>query len=300
VDIRGLNLNLLVVLDALLAERHVSRAARRLGMSQPAVSNALAQLRAQLGDPLFVRGRAGMVPTPRALALAVPLRAALAGLEAALGQVAFDPATAQLTFVIAASDFAEFVLIPRLLARLGREAPGVRLQLPSWPHTRVPPGLSTGEIDLALGFFPTKVAGHQEAPLFPDEFVCVVRKDHPRVGKKLTLDTYLSLQHVLVTTETAGPGVVDIALQKIGKSRTVGLRLSHFLMVPSIIAATDFVAAVSRRVAAAFASPLQLRVLEAPLPLPRGTATQVWHDRTDQSPAHRWLRQVVQEVAKGV
>jgi DNA-binding transcriptional LysR family regulator len=144
------------------------------------------------------------------------------------------------------------------------------------------------------------VPGHHEAPLFPDDFVCVVRKDHPRVGKKLTLETYLSLQHVLVTTETAGPGVVDIALQKIGKSRTVGLRLSHFLMVPPIIAATDFVAALSKRVVAVFASPLQLRVLDAPLPLPRGTATQVWHDRTDQSPAHRWLRQVVQEVAKGV
>jgi DNA-binding transcriptional LysR family regulator len=299
-DIRGLNLNLLVVLDALLAERHVSRAARRLGLSQPAVSNALAQLRGLLGDPLFVRGHAGMVPTPRALALAAPLRAALAGLEEALGQPGFEPATAQLTFVIAASDFVEFVLIPRLLARLSREAPGVKLQLPSWPHTRVPPGLDSGEIDLTIGFFGSLPAGHHQGPLFPDGFACVVRKDHPRVGKKLTLETYLSLQHVLVTTETAGPGVVDLALEKLGKSRTVGLRLSHFLMVPPIIAATDFVAALSDRVVEAFAAPLQLRVLAPPLPLPRGTVAQVWHQRTHHSAAHRWLRQVVTEVARDV
>jgi DNA-binding transcriptional LysR family regulator len=297
-DIRALNLNLLVVLDALLAERHVSRAARRLGLSQPAVSNALAQLRVALGDPLFVRAREGMVPTPRALALGVPVRTALAGLERALGDEQFDPARAQLTFVLAASDFVEFVLVPRLLARLSREAPGVRLQLPSWPHTKVPAGLATGEIDLTIGFFPELPAGHHEGPLFPDGFVCVVRKDHPKVGKRLTLDTYLSLLHVLVTTETAGPGVVDIALEKLGRTRTVGLRMSHFLMVPPIIAATDFVAAISERVADAFAGPLQLRVLAPPLPLPRGTVAQVWHQRTHDSAAHRWLRQVVSEVAE--
>ena len=299
-DIRGLNLNLLVVLDALLAERHVSRAARRLGLSQPAVSNALAQLRDVFADPLLVRGRPGMVPTPRALALAAPLHTALAGLAATLSAPAFDPATADRTFVIAVTDFVEFVLMPRLLARISREAPGVRIQLPAWPYHRVPPGLEAGELDLMVGFYSRLPAGHHDERLLPDEFVVIVRGDHPRVGKRLTLKTYASLMHVLVSTETSGPGVVDEALARLGLSRTVALRISHFLMVPAIVAATDFVAAVSRRVAAEFAGPLRLRVFELPLEVPRGTVGQVWHERTHDSAAHAWLRKLIAEVAREV
>jgi DNA-binding transcriptional LysR family regulator len=299
-DIKGLNLNLLVVLDALLAERHVSRAARRLGLSQPAVSNALAQLRSFFGDPLFVRARGGVVPTVRALALAEPVRAGLAQLETALGAPGFDPGKSDRTFVIAATDFVEFVLMPRLLARIGREAPHVRLRIAGWPYHRVPSTLESGEVDVMLGFYRDVPPGHRQESLFPDEFVCIVRRDHPRVGRRLTLKTYVALSHVLVTPEAAGPGAVDEALAKIGLSRTVGLRLSHFLMVPAIVAATDYVAAVSRRVADAFAAPLELRVLPPPLAIPRGAVGQVWHERTHTSPAHAWLRKTIAEVAAGV
>jgi DNA-binding transcriptional LysR family regulator len=191
-------------------------------------------------------------------------------------------------------------MLPRLLARMSARAPGVHFRIMSWPHHRVPPSLESGEVDLWIGFTPELPAGHRQQDLFPDEFVCILRKDHPRVGKRLTLRTYARLAHVLVTTDSEGPGVVDVALAQAGLRRTVALRMSHFLMVPAVVAATDHVAAISPRVAEPFAKLLPLRVLPAPLPLPRGTVQQAWHDRTDASPAHRWLRAEVAAVARDV
>jgi DNA-binding transcriptional LysR family regulator len=300
VNIAGLNLNLLVVLDALLAERHVSRAAIRLGLSQPAVSNALAQLRAHLGDPLLVRSGSRMLPTERAMAIGGRVHAALAELEGALETPSFEPARATRTFTIATSDFADFVLLPQLLARLGHEAPGIRLQMQSWSQQRIPPALESGEVDLMLGFYRGLPAGHREETLFGDGLVCVVRKGHPRVGRMLDLRTYASLSHVLVSAEAAGPGVVDAELAKHGLTRTIGLRTSHFLMVPPVVAATDFVAALSWRVAKPAAAHLPLRVLPPPLALPSGSVGQVWHERTHGSPAHAWLRGLIRAVARGV
>jgi DNA-binding transcriptional LysR family regulator len=300
VNIGALNLNLLVVLDALLVDRHVSRASTRLGLSQPAVSNALAQLRDVFSDPLLVRSGGRMVPTERALSLAGPVHAALGQLSAALDAPVFDPGRVQRSFVIATTDFVDFVLLPKLLARINREAPGVRLQIREWSQHRVPPTLETGEIDLMIGFYPDVPAGHRDERLFPDEFVCIVRKDHPKVGRKLDLKTYTKLEHVLVTAEAAGPGVVDTVLAKRGMSRTVGLRMSHFLMVPAVVAATDYVAAVSRRVAEPYAAHLPLRILPAPLRLPRGSVGQVWHERTHSSAAHAWLRALIHQIGTTV
>ncbi|HEX3694887.1 MAG TPA: LysR family transcriptional regulator [Polyangia bacterium] len=297
----GLNLNLLVVLDALLAERHVSRAGKRLGLSQPAVSNALAQLRGRLGDPLLIRTAGGMMPTARALAMIGPLREALTTLEAALGGgPTFDPASVQQTFVVAATDFVEFVLLPKLLARLAREAPGVQLQIRPWPYHRTPPALENGEADLWLGFYADVPPNHRDQKLFHDEFVCIVRRHHPEVGKRLTLKTYLRLKHILVTAESGSAGVADVALAARGLSRHVGLRMTHFLMVPPVVATTDFIAAISRRVAETAARQYPLRLLPPPLPLPRGTVGQVWHERTHTSPAHAWLRGVIAHLARDI
>jgi len=294
----SMNLNQLLVLDALLTERHVSRAGKRLGLSQPAVSNALRQLRERLGDPLLVRTAHGMIPTARAQALMGPLRSALGLLENALGDAnAFDPGRAENTFVLAATDFVELVLLPRLLGRLAREAPRVQLQLRPWPYHRAPPTLESGETDLWLGFYPDVPPNHRDQKLFHDEFVCIVRKHHPAVGKRLTLKTYLRLHHILVSAEPGSAGVADIALAARGLSRHVGLRMSHFLMVPPVVASTDYIAAVSRRVAETFARLYPLRLLPPPLPLPRGTVGQMWHARTHASPAHAWLRQVIAELS---
>jgi DNA-binding transcriptional LysR family regulator len=300
-NIAGLNLNLLPVLDALLTERSVSRAGSRLGLSQPAVSNALAQLRELLGDPLLVRKGAGMAPTERALALAGPLRAALLALEQGLEPAAaFDPATAERDFTILTNDFVAFAMLPRLLARLQREAPKVRLQVRAWQEHVVPPDLARGDADLALGFNRGLPAGHQATPLFEDRFIFVARKGHPIVKGKITLATYTKLAHVIVSQEPNARGVVDDVLAQRGLTRNVALRVSHFLLVPPIIAATDYVAALSEIVARPAAETLALQLLEMPLAAGGATVQMMWHERTGTSGAHGWLRGVVEEVGRGV
>jgi DNA-binding transcriptional LysR family regulator len=300
-NIAGLNLNLLPVLDALLTERSVSRAGVRLGLSQPAVSNALGQLRALLGDPLLVRKGAGMAPTERALALAAPLRAALQALEQGLEPpTAFDPTTADRGFTIVTNDFVAFAMLPRLLARLQREAPRVRLQVRAWQEHVVPPDLARGDADLVLGFNRDLPAGHVAAPLFMDRFVFVARKGHPLVRGKITLAQYTKLSHVLVSQEPNARGVVDDVLARRGLSRTVALRLSHFLLVPPVLAATDYVAALSEVVARPMALRLPLQLLAMPLDVPTATVQMAWHERTAASPAHVWLRALVGEVGRGI
>ena len=300
-NMAALNLNLLPVLDALLTERSVSRAGARLGLSQPAVSNALAQLRTLLGDPLLVRKGGGMAPTERALALAGPLRAALLALEQGLEPpAAFDPAKADRDFTIVTNDFVAFAMLPRLLARLQREAPAVRLQIRAWQEHSVPPELARGDADLVLGFNRGLPPGHHAAPLFQDRFVFVARRGHPAVRGKITLATYTKLAHVLVSQEPNARGVVDEVLAERGLTRNVALRVSHFLLVPPILAATDYVAALSEIVARPMAEQLPLQILKMPLNVPGATVQMVWHERTGKSPAHAWLRGVVEEVGRGI
>lgn len=300
-NIRSLNLNLLPVLHALLEEHNVTRAAARLGMSQPAVSNALSQLRAHFDDALLVRSGTRMVPTERALALRQPLAMAIAGLGDVLNPATqFDPARLERTFVIATTDYVGFVLLPEILARLSKVAPGVRLQVQAWPHHRVTPDLERGEVDLMLGFYVGMPAGHRHEALFSDEFVCIVGKRNAKVKKRLSLEQYLSLEHVIVTQERDAPGVVDEVLAKRGLRRTVGLRLSHFLSVPPAVARTDFIAAIDRRVAVPFTKLLPLRMLPPPIALPSAPVGQVWHRRTDGSAAHDWLRSIIRQAARGI
>ncbi|HEV3030869.1 MAG TPA: LysR family transcriptional regulator [Polyangia bacterium] len=300
-NISGLNLNLLPVLDALLTERSVSRAGTRLGLSQPAVSNALAQLRELLHDPLFVRKSGGMAPTERALALAGPLRAALLALELGLEPSAsFDPATTERDFTIVTNDFVAFAMLPGLLARLQREAPRVRLQVRAWQEHVVPPDLARGDADLVLGFNRGLPPGHHAAPLFQDRFIFVARKGHPAVPGKITLATYTKLAHVLVSQEPNARGVVDDVLAQRGLTRNVALRVSHFLLVPPIVAATNYVAALSEIVARTMVTRLPLQLLKMPLDVAGATVQMMWHGRTDASEAHHWLRALVEDVGRGI
>jgi len=209
-NITSLNMNLLPVLDALLAERSVSRAGARVGLSQPAVSNALGQLRAHFGDPLLVRKGGGMEPTERALALAGPLRAALLALQQGLEPAAsFNPAVAERGFTIMTNDFVAFALLPRLLARLQREAPRIHLQIRAWQEHVVPSELARGDADLAFGFHRGLTEGHHATPLFDDRFVFIARKGHPLVRGKITVRTYTKLAHVLVSHQPRARGAID-------------------------------------------------------------------------------------------
>jgi DNA-binding transcriptional LysR family regulator len=301
ISLRQLNLNLLLVFEALAEEQNVTRAGKRLGLTQSAVSNALAQLRGALGDELFVRARRGVVPTSRALALAGPVRQALGIVATALeGAGGFEPKTATRSFAIAASDYAEYVVLPPLLRRLAREAPGVRLEVHPWGLHEITPELEAGDADLMLGYYGALPPLYHEEPLFQEEYACIVRHGHPEVRRRLTLERYVRLSHVLVSQRAGSAGSVDIALARLGLSRRVGARVSHFLMVPHLVAQTDMVAALSRRVAEPALRDHRLVLHPPPLPLPKSTVGQVWHARTATDPGNVWLRGVVRDVCRSV
>lgn len=292
VHLDGLDLNLLRVLDAILVERHLTRAARRIGLSQSATSHSLARLRERLGDPLVVRTPGGLVPTARGAQLAEPLRHALATLERAwAGEPRFDPATAQRSFSIATADYGSFVLIPRLLERVAVEAPGVNL----WVRTVAEDPwsqLATGQADLLCGPLPdgpVPEAVHARL-LYEERFVVVLRKGHPRVRKRLDLDTWASLTHVFVAPRGTPGGVVDTVLASHHRARRVGLAVPHFLVAPHVVAGSDMVATLGARVAAAFTKLLPLKVFEPPVPVPGFKVYLAWHARTHDDPAMKWLR----------
>lgn len=296
-NLSSFNLNLLVAFDALCRERHVTRAARRVGITQSAMSNSLRQLRSRFDDELFVRAPRGVVPTARALALAEPVRRALTIIEDAVVPPRFDPAHDARTFVLSADDYVQMVLLPPLLAALTARAPHVRLKLVHSARHAVPEGLARGELDLAFGWFGAPPPRHRHEQLFTERFTCIVRDGHPRVRKRLSLTTWAALPHVVVS-ENEGPTAIDRALREHGLSRTIALRVSHVLLVPSIVAATDWAAALSARVATRFAAGLSLHPL--PLDLPPSTASMAWHERWDADPAHTFLRAVVADVARSV
>jgi LysR family transcriptional regulator, transcriptional activator of nodD3 and syrA len=294
----GLDLNLLVVLDALLAERHVTRAARRVGLTQPACSHALGRLRRALGDPLLVRGPGGaMVTTPRAEALAPGLRAALAELATAVaGPPSFDPATARRSVRIATSDYAELVVLPALIAALGRDAPGVDVWVVPLPTTRYAQlaMLASGAADLVIG--PPRrdgPAGIYERRLFDERFRCVVRRGHPAGGRRLTLARYCALSHVMVAPRGTAGSVVDDALAARGRRRRVAVAVPHFLVVPHLVAASDLVATLAGRVVDAYADTAGLVVMAPPIELPGFAIAMTWHERLHRDPAQRWLRDQV-------
>jgi DNA-binding transcriptional LysR family regulator len=300
VNLSAVNLNLLAALDALLAERSVTRAAAALGVTQSAMSNSLRQLRALYDDPLFHRAGRGIVPTARALAIAPELRDGLARLGNTLNPPSFDPSRAERTFVLATSDYGEFVLVPPLLRRLSTVAPGIRIEVRPWGLHQVPEGLAKGDFDLMIGFYGRLPPRHEQQILFEDRYVCIVRRHHPLVGKRLTLARYLALEHVVVSQARSGPASVDVALAARGMKRRVGARVSHFLMVPRLIADTDLVAALSRRAVEPFVRTFGLSVHAPPIDLPPGRIGQVWHTRLSGDPAAAWLRETIAEIARGV
>ena len=297
-DIRAVNLNLLAAFDALIQERNVTRAAGKMGVTQSAMSNSLAQLRLLFEDPLFRRSPRGIEPTPRALELAEPIRRGLGFLDRALAPRSFNPQAETRSFVLATSDYIEFVLLPPLLRRLEREAPGVQLEVRPWGLHQVPPTLARGEVDLMIGFYNDVPAHHTEVLLFDEEYVCIARMGHPGLGRKPTLKSWLAQKHVLVSQQANSPGSVDRALATRNLKRTIGARVSHFLLVPTLVARTDLVAAVNARVATTFAESLGLRLFAPPLRLPKGRIGQVWHEQSEHDPGHRWFRQLIADECR--
>jgi DNA-binding transcriptional LysR family regulator len=288
-DVRAVNLNLLLVLDALLETRSVTRAGERLGLTQSGTSNALAELRRVLGDPLFVRQGSQMRPTPRALALAPHVRSGIVSLQAALAEPRFDPATARRKFVLAAPDLVQLALLPPLVRELSQQAPGIELAVRTWPGQRVPDGLLTGEIDLFAGFVDHIPQGCGTAVLFDDHYVCLLRPGHPAAAD-LTLERWLALDHVVVTDDPEGTTSIDRLLADQGLRRRIALRVQSFLLVPALIAVSDLVASVDSRLAAPALARGEVVGLPPPLRLPRGRVRLLWAQQAEADPALVWLK----------
>lgn len=298
----SLDLNLLRVLDALLDARNVTAAGGRIGLSQSATSHALARLREYFDDPLLVRGSKGtMVLTPRAEALLPRLKAAFAALEEAVAaEPTFDPLRSTRAFRIATSDYVELVLLPPLLSRLRAEAPSMTLQ--TIPLERdATHALASGDIDLAIGPVGAALESARNdvyrQTLFDERFVCVLRRDHPAARRKLTLDRYAALHHVLVSP-TGRPGsIVDDALARLDRRRHVAVTVPHFLVVPHLLRASDLIVTLAERVARTFAPLFELSIKAPPLELPGFTVSLLWHEREHRDPAALFLRTLVREVA---
>lgn len=299
IDLRGLDLNLLLALHALLAERHVTRAAQRIGLSQSAMSHALSRLRDLFADPLLVRSSQGMVLTPRAENLTAPLRQTLLGIEQMLRPPVFEPKIAQGTIRLVTSDYATTVILPSVLKRLSVEAPDLKLECHHWSNNTLSE-LKAGSFDLALGGQnPPEASEFNCQKLFVEDFALVVRADHPLTSSELTLDSYIAWPHALISV-TDGRGYVDRVLAQQGVKRRIRLKLPHFLAAPLIVAQTELVLTLPRRLATLFASFADLQVLEPPIQLEEFDYILLWHSRQDSDPLHFWLRGLFVEETKSI
>lgn len=295
------DLNLLVAFDALVAEGNVTRAAERVGLTQPAMSHALGRLRKLVGDPLFVRSPQGMVPTPRALELVDPVRRALGEIDRALHQAPrFEPQKARRPFTLSCVDFGSLVVVPPLLSRLRAEAPGADLIVRQLRMETIERQLVDGEVDVAAGVLAEGEPWMVTRRIFSDGFVCVARRGHPLVTGPLSLDQFLALDHALISPRGKRGGVVDSALSRLGKKRRVALMIPHFLAAPIVIARSDLVLTLPERIARAFVEMLPLTMVPPPIELEGFSVSAFWHERQAHDPAHAWFRNLVVEVCKGV
>ena len=317
-NIHNMDLNLIRVFDALLEEQNTTRAGERLGLSQSAVSHALGKLRRALGDELFIRGPQGMHPTPRAMELAEPLRAALAQITTALSQPRFDPATSRASFVIAGSDFYIAGLLARLAARIGQEAPAVSLWLRQMNDLNLVDQLDRGLLHVAIGRFGRVPSRFRREPLESLQMVWIMRHDHPAAGQPLTLEVLGKYPHVDVmlsgrasaeagamqdqeglerTFVTSNPAELDRLLRQAGMTRRIGATVPLITAVPPIIAATDMIALVPASLAEAAQGDVRFASAPGPLPLPVTQIELLSHHRYGAHPSVVWLRGLLRELA---
>jgi DNA-binding transcriptional LysR family regulator len=302
-DFHGIDLNLLVAFDALMSERNVTRAATRVGVSQPAMSAALSRLRTLLGDPLFLRSADGLLPTQRARDLAEPVAGALRQIESAMvSRPAFDPANAAMTLNLGLPDYPSFVLLPTLLRALDAQAPGITLNVHAVNgRDAAVELLDAGAIDAAVSVPPSEEDGRIKArPLLRDEFVTVLASDHPAARRSMDMATYLSLRHVLVSPEGHLYGLVDRALAQQGLKRQLALTLPHMFAVPAVVAQTRMTSTILKRVALHAQANHQLALLQPPLALPEIVFDLMWHRRSDTHPAQSWFREFIAAQAATV
>ena len=313
---RTLDLNLLRVFDEVMATRNTTRAAENLAMTQPAVSNALRRLREALGDELVTRAGYGITPTPRAIALWPVVRDALSSLQAIITPDAFDPATSKQGFVLAMADATAAMLIPPLIRHSEINAPNISTRV--FPLTTRDPRalLEAGEVDLAVGYFPAVVAAinlqsmqtgnpdnFAHTQLYSGEYVCVMRRGHPLAAdltqKPLTLDSYCSAHHLLVSFSGRPFGFVDEALAEINRTRRVVLTVNQFFTAGRVVAGSDLLTVLPKHFLPSTGIRDEFTVVDLPFAVPPVRVDMVWHRRAQTVSAQQWLRAAVSEAAKG-
>ncbi len=300
-DLATLDLNLLRVFDAVARERHVTRAAQRLNLSQPAVSNALARLRAALNDELFLRRPGGVEPTELALALAGPVAEVLDRLRDTLAiHAPFDPGTSDRVFPIAFSEYAEAVLAPRLLERIAQEAPDSLLAFRHADRTNWQGLLEGGAAELAVGVLPEPPAIFTRTRLLPEGFMTLMRQGHPLATGVLTVDRLIGFPHLLHSPNGSRDGALDVALAAQGRRRRLGAVVAHLSAVPDILACTDMVMTLSARLALRLGEAHGLVVRESPVEIRHTRLSMIFHRRFESDSGHAWLRRLILAVAREV
>ena len=290
-----IDLNLFTVFDAIYSQQSLTRAAGVLHVSQPAVSSSLAKLRSIFDDPLFVRTSAGMTPTPLARQLVGTVRESLKNLDNCVAtRIPFDASTARRSFRIHATENAELILLPMLLKQLKNRAPGIDLEVVFFDRREVAYEMASGNVHLAVD---APLLSHPELisqPLQADDYVCVMRADHPLSNTTMTLDDFLSHEHIHVSSRMKGSGHIDLALRSIGHKRHTALRLQHYAALPALLAQSDFLAAVPATVA----NHWHLASHSLPFETPKLELQLFWHKSVEHDPAILWLREFTTEVAQ--
>ncbi|WP_439888585.1 LysR family transcriptional regulator [Pseudomonas sp. MBLB4123] len=297
-NLNKVDLNLFVVFDAIYSEANLTRAGQIVGITQPAVSNALARLRETFNDPLFVRTAQGMVPTPMAQNIIGPVRSALQQLRISVQESrTFNPAQANKTYRISMTDLTEAVILPPLFQRLRRLAPQLVIESMLAKRRETTKELAAGRLDFAVDAPLNTDPQVRHVKLMEDRYVCALRQGHPLAKDKLSLDEYLSLTHIHISSRRSGLGYIDLALGKMGIQRKIALRSQHYLMASTVMQQTDMAMTVPER----FARRNGLHHVELPVSdVPTLETHLYWHESTDQDPANRWMREQIIEICQQV
>ena len=299
---RSLDLRLLECLVALVGERNVTRAAKRVSISQPRMSNALAKLRTIFNDPLLVRSGHRLVATERALAIADLVRGALGNIETAMLEPSqFEPAQSDKEFVLVLSDYTSLILLPGLMANVEKEAPNVRISTKGIDPPQVSKWLDDGDSHLAFGHFLTLGENLRASVLFHDDAICIARVGHPTVRADLPLPAYLAARHVVLAGQPAPVATLEhltnSQLKEMGFERRVATRVATPMTLARIVSESDLIATLPKRLAEDYARMMPLQLIETPVPVRNFDISMVWHERFHRDPAHVWLRQQVRAVA---
>jgi DNA-binding transcriptional LysR family regulator len=290
------DLNLLKVFDAVMTELNVTRAAVRLNMTQPAVSNALKRLRYLVNDELFIKVPSGVSPTPKATEIWQPIRESLNQIRQTFERLEFNAAVESATFTIALNDLAAHIILPTLINTLEKLAPNINVRTVPNTHINAAMLLEQAEIDIAIGVFVQLNPRLRSHTLFTSDWVCAMRRNHPLAGKKLTLARYAQAKHLLVTLTGEATGLLEPFLHEQGLARRIGLTVNQFFVVPQLLVNSDLIAILPTRVVQLSGMSDRLHLAAVPIEIPPSSVKMMWHERSHYNPAQEWFRTQLSEI----